>query len=101
MAFAFTGCGEKADYESPQVMYDAHLAGENVIGKTVDVMATYDYTEGQIFDGPAHNLGPTIYIQLTGDGAEKVKKGNDIIVKIKEIEYESRFSVSFICEKAD
>ena len=99
--FASAGCGPTADYASPQAMYEAYVAGDNVFGKTVDVVATYDYMDGQIFDGPTANLGPTVYIQLTGKDAEKVKRHDDIVVKVKKLEYESKFSISFICETLD
>lgn len=102
MAIGLAGCGEKADYDTPQNMYDAHAGGQDVIGKTVDVIVNHDPENyGMIFDGPAHNLGPTIYMKVTGKGADKIKHGDDIIVKVKEIEYESRFSVSFICETTE
>ena len=89
-----TGCGTKADYEYPQDLYAAHAGGTNVIGKTVRVQANRDYTMGLIFSAPTPNLGPTMHIDVTGTGADRVKDNDELIVKITDIR-ESKFMIVF------
>ena len=47
MAFAVTGCDD-ADYSSPQALSEAHAAGEDVVGKTVDLYASHDHIRVRI-----------------------------------------------------
>lgn len=100
MAFAVTGCDD-ADYSSPQALYEAHAAGEDVVGKTVDLYASHDYFMGQIFSGPTPNLGPTMYIDATGEGVEDIKKSDHIRVRITSIDSDTRFSFSLNSELVD
>ena len=95
---AFTGCGGSTDYSSPQKMYEAYKDGEDIVGKTVDMYASHDYYMGQVFSGPTPDLGPTMYIDLTGDGAENVKKSDHIQVKITSIDRESQFQIALTGE---
>ncbi len=101
LCFSFAGCGEEADYESPQKMYEAYAAGENIIGKTVEVYASKDYTMGMIFSGPAPDMGPTIYVNCSGDGADKIKSRDTVICKITGINYADKFGFSVNTEIAD
>jgi len=94
MTFVMSGCGKDADYPNPQELYSAHAGGANVKGKTVLVEANKDYIMGQIFSAPTPNLGPTMYIEVTGDKADKIKYHDEVVVKITDIR-ESKFQIAF------
>jgi len=81
-----TGCGNDADYAAPLKLYDAWNAGENVTGKTVEVIANRDYFDELIFNTPSPDLKWSISIYVSGDGADKIKDGDTVIVKITECE---------------
>ena len=95
----FAGCGGKsADYDTPFDFYEAYKGDDKIIGKTVKVKATHDYVYGQIYSMPMPNLGPTLYLNATGKGAENIKKDDEVILKITTRDSESKFMISFTGE---
>ena len=97
----FTGCGESADYSSVQAMSEAYAAGEDIVGKTVDLYASHDYYMGQIFGAPMPNHGPMVYIDVTGDGVENIKKSEAITVRITKVVTSSELTLSLDSELVD
>lgn len=47
---------------------------------------------------PMPNLGPTLYLNATGKGAENIKKDDEVILKITARDSESKFMISFTGE---
>ena len=101
MSFGMTGCGKDTDYPSVQAMYQAHRDGEDIIGKTVELMASHDYFMGQIFYGPMPELGPNVSIEVTGDGVEDIKEEDQLVIRVTRIISDGQFTFSISAEIVD
>ena len=100
MVFAFTGCGVDPDFAAPLPLYGAYKDGENVVGKTVAFTANNDYSYGRVFYTVTADFSCSIEIEVEGDGAENVKEGDSIVVKVNRVE-EELAGVIFIGELVD
>ena len=91
MAFAFTGCGGiKADYESPMAAVQASRNGENIIGKTVTVTATMNFTAlpdgtGMIYTDV--NVAGGFQVTVCPDTASgsSVAQGDEVVFMIQNV----------------
>ena len=86
MIVTLTGCGEDADFPAPLNVCAAFKNGEDVIGKTVEVTANRDNARGIIFNGASPEFSYMVYIYVSGDGAENIKSGDTVIVRITSVE---------------
>ncbi|SCW26770.1 hypothetical protein SAMN02910456_00144 [Ruminococcaceae bacterium YRB3002] len=86
MALTGTGCGSKADYGAPLEMYSAWKEGEDVTGKTVNVIANRDYFMGDIFSSVTPDVQWMLHINVEGDGAQDIRDGDEVTVKITKID---------------
>ncbi|MBR2523714.1 MAG: hypothetical protein IKE53_04670 [Clostridiales bacterium] len=101
MSTGLYGCGKDTDYPSVQAMYQAHKNGEDIIGKTVELMASHDYYMGQIFYGPMPEYGPNVSIDVTGDGVENIKEEDQLVIKVTKINSDGQFAFSISAELVD
>ena len=86
MVFMFSGCGTKADYESPLEMFSAFNNNEDINGKTVEVQCNCDYRKGAIYDGVTPDFSSSITIFVGEESAKDVKKGDTVVVRISRHE---------------
>ncbi len=90
LAFAFTGCGKaKADYENPVKAIDALAAGENIVGKTVEVTASMDYFSmaGVAMIYNYTDLEPRqIMVCPTDNSGSDIKQGQTVMFRISNVD---------------
>lgn len=90
LAFAFTGCGKaKTDYENPVKAIDAFSAGENIVGKTVEVTASMDYFSmaGVAMIYNYTNLEPRqIMVCPTDNSGSDIKQGQTVTFRISNVD---------------
>jgi len=86
MVFLVSGCGTKADYESPYDVYSAFSKNEDIDGKTVEVQVNCDYKDDAIYDGVTPDFSTSITVYVGEEATKKVKKGDTVIVRISRHE---------------
>ena len=98
MGFAVTGCGSKADYSSPSEAIEAYSNGENIVGKTVTVVASMNYAPlgnnmgGVIYTQSSLKLNANVYICTTGTSGAGIKEGQTVKFKISSVDDHLKFS---------
>ncbi len=90
MAFAFTGCGSKADYESPAAAIQASRNGDDIIGKTVAVTATMNFTplpDGTGMISTDVNVAGGFQVQVCPNTASGsgVAQGDEVVFRIDSV----------------
>ena len=100
MIATMTGCGDKADYPAPLDVCAAYKGGEDVVGKTVQVTANNDNMYGVIFNGAAPDFSYMVVIYAEGDGADEIKAGDKVLLKIASVE-ESLAQYTVHCTMAE
>ena len=91
MGFAVTGCGSKTDYDSPVKAVEAHQSGTNIVGKTVKVTATMDYTAirgagGVIYFQTSPSTFTNIYVCPNEGSRTDIKKDQTVTFKITNVD---------------
>ena len=86
MITALTGCGSSADYDAPLAVSAAYKNGEDVVGKTLKLTADRDNEYGIIFQGAAPDFSYMVEIYAEGDGADKIKSGDTVTIRITRVE---------------
>ena len=86
MTAVFAGCGDKADYEAPLSASAAYKNGEDIVGKTLKCTADRDNVYGTVFQGASPDFSYMVYIHAEGDGADQIKSGDTVIIKITSVE---------------
>ena len=85
-----TGCGgTKADYENPIKAIEAFDSGENIVGKTVAVTASMDYTSMggvSMIYSYASTRPMEIMVCPTGGSGSDVKNGDTVVFRISSVD---------------
>lgn len=108
MLFAFlipsTGCADKPDYASPHDAIVAQQSGENIIGKTMKVVADKDVTLGFIYTQTDISVGANVGVGIYTDSNNLhldqdytgIHKGQTVIVKIVDYDDHLKTSINFL-----